>query len=322
MKKYFLIIFIFFQNILNAQNIFPIFGSQRTGTSAFTFLQISASPRGLAMSDAFNSLSDDASSLHYNPARAVLFHRSQTMVSHGLWFAGLQHNYSAFIYKYSENEAIGLAINSLMSEQMEKRTEFLPEGTGEKFIFNDFSLALTFSKRLTDQFSFGITSRYITETLAEYKMDNLLFDLGISYDLGNDKSQFAITYSNFGGSSKPKGTNKNSEKEFEEFLPPSIFAISFANKLIKEDDYNLITVVQLNHPNDNSENFAIGAELEIHKMFYLRSGFRINYKEQNFPSFGVGFVIPYEIFFGKFDYGVAKYNELGLTHNFSLNIIL
>ena len=317
----FLLIVAFFGKT-NSQNFFPSLGKQRTGTSAFTFLQIGVSPRGIAMSDAFSSTSDDASTLFYNPARAVLHHRNQTMVSHGLWFAGLQHHYSAFIYKLSENNAVGVSINSLYSDKMVKRTEFLPEGTGESFSFNDFAFGLTYSKKLSQQFSFGITTRYVSENLAEYKMNNILFDVGISYDLGNEKSQFAITYTNIGSSSKPKGTSNSSTQNFEEFLPPSLFAISIASEILSEEDYNVKSVIQLNHPNDNSEHFAIGTEFEWQKIFYLRTGFRINYEEQDLPSFGVGLLIPYDDFLGKLDYGVASYNELGLTHRISLNVIL
>ena len=51
-----------------AQDIFPILGGQRAGTSVFTFLNIGVSARAVGMGESVVALSQDASSVYYNPA--------------------------------------------------------------------------------------------------------------------------------------------------------------------------------------------------------------------------------------------------------------
>ena len=50
------------------QNIFPILGGQRAGTSVFTFLNIGVSARAVGMGESVVALNQDASSVYYNPA--------------------------------------------------------------------------------------------------------------------------------------------------------------------------------------------------------------------------------------------------------------
>jgi len=50
----------------------------------------------------------------------------------------------------------------------------------------------------------------------------------------------------------------------------------------------LLVALQLNHPNDNSENYRIGVEYEYLKLLYLRAGYKVNVEGQPFPTFGFG----------------------------------
>ena len=50
------------------QDIFPILGGQRAGTSVFTFLIIGVSARAVGMGESVVALNQDASSVYYNPA--------------------------------------------------------------------------------------------------------------------------------------------------------------------------------------------------------------------------------------------------------------
>ena len=50
-----------------AQDIFPILGGQRAGTSVFTFLNIGVSARAVGMGESVVALNQDASSVYYNP---------------------------------------------------------------------------------------------------------------------------------------------------------------------------------------------------------------------------------------------------------------
>ena len=56
------------QSFCLGQNLFPILGGQRAGTSVFTFLNIGVSARAVGMGESVVALNQDASSVYYNPA--------------------------------------------------------------------------------------------------------------------------------------------------------------------------------------------------------------------------------------------------------------
>ena len=59
---------------------------------------------------------------------------------------------------------------------------------------------------MTDKFSFGVTVKYIDETLADVSMGGVLIDLGTYYWTGLGTTRFAVSVTNFGGQLTPSGT--------------------------------------------------------------------------------------------------------------------
>jgi hypothetical protein len=207
---------------------------------------------------------------------------------------------------------------------MKKTTEFQPEGTGEYFKYGDLAFGLTYSRKLTDQFSFGATVRYAEETLAELKMRGVSFDLGTFYHIGLGTSRFAVVISNFGPQVKPSGSVNTSDgktlSEFQEFPPPTIFRIGFAIEPVINKKHRLTTSIQLNHPNDNAENFSLGAEYSFKEFLFLRGGYKFNVDMENFSA-GIGVKVPIYLTKTSFDYSVVNFKDLGLTHRISINLL-
>ncbi len=105
--------------------------------------------------------------------------------------------------------------------------------------------------------------------------------------------------------------------EWQSFAPPTVFRIGFAFEPYETEEHRITTSIQLNHPNDNSENVAIGAEYAWQKMFFLRGGYKFNVDEQNF-SFGLGVQVPISIAEFSFDYAYTNFEKLGSAHRFSI----
>jgi hypothetical protein len=175
---------------------------------------------------------------------------------------------------------------------------------------------------MTNQFSFGVTARYVREQLAELFMHTVVFDLGAYYLTGFSTARFAIVVSSFGSGASPKGSvdvnGVGTVDEFEEFPPPTQFRLAFAMEPILTETHRLTTSVQLNHPNDNAENIGLGLEYGWNDMLFVRAGYRLNVGEQEWPSFGLGVKVPSEYGTIGFDYGAAHYDILGFAHRFSL----
>lgn len=307
-----------------AAQLIPVLGSQRAGTSSMQFLKIGIGGRATAMGESFVAIANDISALYWNPAGLMQFTEIGAHFSHSEWLVDLKHEYFGAVYRIGTNNAIGFSVTSLHAPAMQKTTEFQPEGTGEYFKYGDLAFGITFARKLTQQFSFGVSFKFVEETLAEIKMRGLMFDLGTYYWTGLSNSRFAVTISNFGPQVKPSGsvnmTGGKTLTEFQSFPPPTIFRIGFAIDPIDTKKNKLTTSIQLNHPNDNAENLNIGAEYSFKDMFFLRGGYKFNVETENYSA-GIGIKVPVLMTKTSVDYSVANFKDLGLTHRLSINLL-
>ena len=321
MNKIFLTLLLFTSIFETRAQLFPILGGQRAGISTAQFLKLGVGSRSSAMGDAFVAVANDASALYWNPAGLVQFDKNEVIFSHNKWVVDINHDFAGAVYHLDETNTFGLAFTSLSMDQMKVTTEFAPFGTGEYFSFGDIALAVTYSRKMTDQFSFGGTVRYIEETLDKLKMRGVMIDLGTYYWTGLGTTRFAVTVSNFGNQLAPDGKvvliGKREKSDWQSFSPPTIFRIGFAFEPYQDDDNKLTTAIQLNHPNDNSENVATGLEYSWRNIVYLRGGYLFNVEEQNY-SFGFGVHVPISIAMCSVDYSFTNFTKLGNSQRFSI----
>jgi long-subunit fatty acid transport protein len=309
-----------FQIETSAQ-LFPILGGQRVGISTAEFLKIGVGSRASAMGDAFVAIANDASALYWNPAGLSQFKDDQLMFSHNMWVVDINHDFVGAVYHMDETNTFGVAFTALSMQDMPVTTEFQPFGTGDYFGFGDIALAVTYSRKMTEQFSFGGTVRYIEETLDKLKMRGVMIDLGTYYWTGLGTTRFAVTVSNFGNQLAPDGQvvliGKRSISQWQAFSPPTVFRIGFAFEPYQDEINKVTASIQLNHPNDNSENLSTGVEYNWKNTFYLRGGYKFNVDEQNY-SFGAGVYVPVSIANVTVDYSYSNFVRLGTAHRFSI----
>ena len=95
MKRFLHIIFIIGLHISLGlgQNLFPILGGQRSGTSVFTFLNIGVSARAVGMGESVVALNQDASSVYYNPATIAQLDKTDISISQIQWPADINYDY-------------------------------------------------------------------------------------------------------------------------------------------------------------------------------------------------------------------------------------
>lgn len=321
MRKYLIYILFFAFVVESSAQLFPTLGGQRAGISTAQFLKIGIGGRATAMGDAFIAVADDASALYWNPAGLVQSDENQIIFSHNQWVADIQHHFAGISYHLSSNDVIGLSFLTLHTDDMEVTTEVMPFGTGNYFSYGDIAISLTYSRKMTENFSFGATIRYLEETLAELKMRGIVIDLGTFYWTGLGSTRFAVAISNFGNELAPDGEvvlyGDRSKSDWQSFSPPTMFRLGFAFEPYEDTEHKVTTSIQLNHPNDNSENVSLGAEYGWRKLFYLRAGYKFNVEGQNY-TFGAGVKAALGIANVKFDYAYANFTKLGSSHRFSL----
>jgi long-subunit fatty acid transport protein len=266
-------------------------------------------------------VADDASSLYWNPAGLVFAKQNEVMFSHNQWVADISQEFIGGFFKFSANDAVGVSLTSLHMEDMKVTNEVNPFGTGEYFSYGDIAITVTYSRKMTDQFSFGGSIRYVEETLDKLKMRGVMIDLGTMYWTGLGTTRFAVAITNFGNELAPDGEVKlwgdRTVSKWQSFSPPTMFRIGFAMEPWQNDHNRITASIQLNHPNDNSENVSIGAEYSYNELLNLRGGYKINADEQSFTA-GAGVRLPLGIANVSVDYAFAQFSRLGSTHRFSI----
>ncbi|VAX28857.1 hypothetical protein MNBD_IGNAVI01-1811 [hydrothermal vent metagenome] len=308
-------------SVRNNAQLFPTLGGQRAGISTLQFLKIGVGGRAAAMGDAFIAVADDVSSLYWNPAGLVFAKQNEVMFSHNQWVADISQEFIGGFFKLSANDAVGVSLTALHMADMKVTNEVNPFGTGQYFSFGDVAITLTYSRKMTDQFSFGGSIRYVEETLDKLKMRGVMIDLGTMYWTGLGSTRFAVAITNFGNELAPDGEVKlwgdRTVSEWQSFSPPTMFRIGFAMEPWQNDNNRITASIQLNHPNDNSENVSIGAEYSYNEILNLRGGYKINADEQSFTA-GAGVRLPLGIANVSVDYAFAQFSRLGATHRFSI----
>ncbi len=306
----------------NAQ-LFPNLGAQRVGITTAEFLKIGVGARANAMAESFAAVANDAYALFYNPAGISEFDKDQVAISHSTWFVGLQHDFIGGVYHLDGQNTFGVSVISLQTDDMPVTTEYQPFGTGAYFKYGDLAVGATYARKMTDRFSFGVTVKYIDETLADLSMHGVLVDLGTYYWTGIGSTRFAVSVSNFGGQMSPSGSvqlvDGSTVSGFQGFSPPTIFRIGFAFEPY-QDKQNIVTATaQLNHPADNSENLAFGAEYSYNSTVFLRGGYKVNVTEQSYSA-GAGVRADMKFALVEFDYAFTPYQRLGDVHRFSIEM--
>ncbi len=328
MRSY-LILLLFCLMLLPAgAQLLPTFGNSRTGGSGMQFLKIPHDARGTAMGGAAVGIANDASALFWNPAGITGSDTAKVniMLSHTRYYANTQANFLGAVLKAGRLSYLGLQVISLNYGDMDETTEFQPYGTGRTVNLSNVLVGLTYAKILTDNFSFGLTGKWAHEGIADVTVNNFLFDLGLTYNIGLKYSRFGVTFSNFGLNVSPGGEVKilklNGEKtvsNFSEVSVPGIFRVGGAFDPIHRRNHVLTLAGQLNHPTDNNETFALGAEYAYRNLLFGRSGYEFGSDENfSFPTAGLGIRLPRKFGNFRFDYSLSNKPRLGNLHRLTL----
>ena len=310
---------------LKAQLI-PNFGAQRAGLSTLSFLKNDMNPRSVGMSGASVSLDATSFAAYTNPATAADLKTFNLAISNLTVGAGVQQSFvSVLVPRKRGGATYGFTLNMLNSGAMEKRTEFNPDGTGEKFYVTNLAFGGTYAQQLSELFSAGITLKYIYEQVDTYSNSTAAADVSFLYKTDYKDLNFAVMIQNFGGNSSiggdgiPEDFNRTNSLEPENYSVPTVFSLGATIVPWKKEKQSLLVAVQLNHPTDNAENYRIGLEYEYMKLLYLRTGYKLNVNAQPYPTFGFGLrhrIGGHPLYF---DYAANPTEYLGVQHTVGLS---
>ncbi len=284
----------------------------KVGTTGAQFLELGVAARAMGMAEAFTAVSDDITSVYYNPAGLTYLYGREAAFTYINMPADVGYGFAAIgLPLESIGGVLGVSTYALSSGDIIERTYEDGFGTGRVFSWNDFALAVSYGRYLTDRFSVGVTVKYIGEFAHDYSSNGWGADIGTVYNTGFRGFRIAMVISNFGPDMK---FIKNA------YPLPIDFKFGGCINVIEGVDHVLTFAAEGSHPSDNLEQYNSGLEYVFKNRFILRAGGRFNYNIDGLTA-GGGLRLP----LGEdrelgFDYAFQDFGILTEVHRFTMTI--
>jgi hypothetical protein len=304
MKTYIVLVLgllLLFHSPIQAQSV------TKVGTTAASFLGIDIGPRATAMGGAYVSLANDATSMYWNPAGIARVNNFEATFCNTKWIADLGFNYTGAVLTLGNLGTLGLNATFLSMNQMERTTEFQPEGTGEFFDAGSFAVGLSYARFLTEQFAIGFNAKYINERVYHCNAYGFALDIGALFDTHFQGITLGMSISNYGTKMKLDGEDLliqhdsnplisgnnskiNAKYQTDPFDLPLLFRIGASTDALKGAyNSNFILSVDALHPSDDAEYLNIGGEYIFYNLVSLRAGYnKLFLKSEQGLTFGAG----------------------------------
>jgi hypothetical protein len=278
----------------------------KKGTAGASELLIPFGARGFSLGGSTVSVASGIEAVTWNPAGIAVTENSvEIFFSHMEYLADLNVNSAIINSKLLDYGSIAFSVKSLDFGKIEETTEDNPEGTGNYFSPSYLTFGLSYSKRISDRLSAGITGKYILEKFFHTSATGIAFDAGIQYVAGNTGLIFGIVLKNVGPSMKFEGTdldrtiNLNPAEGSSRvvrintapFEMPSSLELGFAyEKYISEKNHFILTGSFENN-NYGNDLYKTGVEYSFDNVIFLRTGYILVPEEANYIygiSYGIG----------------------------------
>ena len=307
---------------------------QKVGASGSQFLKIGVGARGASMS-AHAAAVNDLSSIWWNPAGLADVKTIGADFAFTQWFAGFQHLFAAASMPLGSNFTVAASLTSFTSEDIEITTIHNPNGTGHFYKVSDMAAALSLAGYLTEDFSFGVNMKYISNGFSSLSSSAIAFDVGTLYNTGLYGIKLGFAISNLGTEMKYTGqdlqtltklyqqsTNAPIDAEYisGKYNMPLIFRAGIASEVYKTEDHSVMAAFDFTTLSDTPEQFAVGAEYTFRNLISIRGGYLMN-QDQFGLSGGIGF--KYDAGSGikaGMDYSINPTNDIGIINRLSVRI--
>ncbi|MFQ5627629.1 MAG: PorV/PorQ family protein [bacterium] len=295
----------------------------KVGSVGFRFLNLGFGARPTAMGQAYTSMVDDALAVFWNPGGLGSVENFSINFTHSEYL--VETNYQAVAAAdYLEGiGTVGVGLTLLDYGDIIE-TEFPGVGdsdprTGNLLDASDFALGVSFARKLSDQFSLGITAKFFQEDLAGVEASGVAFDIGTMFDTGYKGIKIGAAMTNFGPDVGFSGNGFESEQDLA--LPQAFrIGISMDSKALNDNENFVVTgTVDLVKNADTIQRFPVGVEVMISKVLMLRGGYVLGFDEGSY-SLGAGVhVSKFQI-----DYSLSKLEDFDATdiQRFSIGIDL
>ena len=160
------------------------------GEAAYSFLKIGTDARSEAMGGAMTAVADHLGSSFYNPSALARTAPRSVMASYVNWLTDIQAGSLAATWAVGRTGRIGAFAQYLDYGTFDPRKA---DGTpGEDFSASDVAVALTWAGLAGESFAYGVSGRFISESIDDVSSTALAADLGMTYEFQDKRTRVGL----------------------------------------------------------------------------------------------------------------------------------
>jgi hypothetical protein len=308
----------------------------KVGAGSGNFLLLPVGARGMAMGGAFSAIADDQTALYWNPAGITQIPGAGATYSYTRLFAGMGHNFAGGTFAISDAYKVGISAVTFGSGDIDVTTAFNDKGTGATYSARDLAFGLSLAGQLTEQFSFGVTGKFVSLGIYDLSANGVAFDFGTLYRPGILGLRIAFGVQNLSSPFKYTGPglvhsgqvnsqtgqqDPDAQLEANEATLPLTFRASLASDVLEGNDmHSLLVAAEFTTTATSNEGVGIGAEYVWNKTIAARAGYQFGAPNAFGITAGIGVKYDTGNFYGQLDYGIKPHETLGLINQITASI--
>ncbi|MCX7610041.1 MAG: PorV/PorQ family protein [Ignavibacterium sp.] len=189
-KAFILLSFLILSFNLNAQTVIAKYAGE--------FMSLGVGGRAIGMGGAFVGIANDVTAGYYNPAGLANLNYPQIALMHAEQFGSLvNYDYGAVAIPFDTDMSFGISAFRIGVDGIHDTRKALYDANGDgiidirndrldyskitEFSNQDWAFYLTFAKRFSDDFFWGVNAKIIRRNIAEYNATGVGFDIGAFY---------------------------------------------------------------------------------------------------------------------------------------------
>lgn len=270
------------------------------------FLKIGIGGRAIGLGGAYTAVAEDATAAYWNPAGLAFLRRSELSFTHNRWIQDVKSEFVGMAFPKGKS-SIGLSFISTNVDGIERRTKPTVKPIGI-IQAHDIAAAISYSRKLSENLSWGITFKYLYEKIYIESAWGLAVDFGLLYRAEIRGLKFGLSGQNLGKTTKFK------EKPI---TLPRIFRIGLAYSPPQEIfDGRFLLTTDFVHLLDSNSHVNMGVEFNFQEKLSFRMGYQTNYEEKGL-TWGIGLGMSRF----QLDWGYMPFSSgLGNTHRISVKV--
>lgn len=244
--------------------------ASNSGTRAADFLLIGTGAASAAMSGAYTAIGQGAQAAYWNPAALAGFDGKEIQFGHIAWYQDISLEHGSAAFKVNDKLSMAASLTYLGYGTI-KGYDNLGNATDDITAY-DLAGGISFGYSVSDDFSVGLTGKYVSQKLDDITGSSFAFDLGLK--MTTSKITIGAVAANLG----PKMKFETVEQK----LPYTArLGVSFAPML------QSTISVELEKRSASDLVIKNGYQYSFNDQYFLRTGYSY-FPDQDGRSFGSG----------------------------------